>query len=88
MGNLGAYQAITTAAKAAGGVDKFISAIEKAAFNKGAAAGAVGGGLVVGGAFAVANRVRGAWKAREARAEEAKQELRALVQEAMNLKDS
>ncbi|MEU5267103.1 hypothetical protein [Streptomyces hygroscopicus] len=88
MGNLGAYQAITTAAKAAGGVDKLISTIKKAAFAKGVAAGAVGGVLAACGGFAVTGRVRDALKAREARAEEAEEQLKALVREAMDLKDS
>lgn len=40
------------------------------------------------GGFAVTGRVRDALKAREARAEEAEEQLKALVREAMDLKDS
>jgi hypothetical protein len=87
MGNLGAYQVLTTAAKNAGGVDALLREIKKAAFDKGVKVGAVGGGLAVGGVVAVASRVRGAQKAREARAEEAEAQLKAQVQESTDLND-
>jgi hypothetical protein len=63
-------------AKEAGGVDKLIRAIEKAAFQKGAGAGAVGA-LAVGGVAVAAKR---SWDTRKARAEEAKEQLKAKVQ--------
>ncbi|MEU6668692.1 hypothetical protein [Streptomyces sp. NPDC046727] len=88
MSNLGAYQVITTAAKEAGGVDKLISAIKKAAVDgaalrlrvQGVGIG-VTGTLVVGGAVAAASRLRGAKKARQERAEEAEKLLKAKLQE-------
>ncbi|MFE7238220.1 hypothetical protein [Streptomyces sp. NPDC057580] len=82
MGNLGRYQDITTAAKAAGGVDKLIKAIEKVAYVKGAGVGAAGV-LAVGGAVAAARHFQGAKKA----AEEAKEQLKAEVQESTDLND-
>ncbi|MFF3407502.1 hypothetical protein ACFYW8_15115 [Streptomyces sp. NPDC002742] len=96
MGNLGAYEAFSTAAKKAGGVDALLDLIKKAAFDKGASAGfakgaavgAVGGGLVVSGVVAVTTRVRSAQKAREVRAEEAEEQLKDLVRESTDLKDS
>ncbi|MEU8948791.1 hypothetical protein [Streptomyces sp. NPDC048489] len=88
MGNLGPYEVITTAAKAAGGVDAWLGAIKKASFTKGATAGAVGGGLVVGGVIVVASRLREAQKAREERAATAEQELRALLKKPTDPKDS
>ncbi|MGY1548264.1 hypothetical protein [Streptomyces sp. MN6] len=39
MGNLGKYQEITTLAGELGGVDKFLDSVEKAAYEKGVAAG-------------------------------------------------
>lgn len=77
MGNLGKYQEITTLAKKAGGVDKLISAIEKAAFAKGATVGAVVGGAAASGVAVAVKR----YQSRKARAEEAKEELKAAVQE-------
>ncbi|MFE4716222.1 hypothetical protein ACFRLW_07195 [Streptomyces sp. NPDC056728] len=88
MGNLGAYQVITTAAKRAGGVEALLREIKKGAFDKGLKVGAVGGALAASGAVAVASRVRGAQKARQERAEEAEAQLKAQVQESTDLKDS
>lgn len=96
MGNLGAYEEFSTAAKKAGGVDALLDVIKKAAFDKGSSdgftkgvvAGVVGGGLVVGGAVAAANRVRGAYKVRRTKAEEAEAKLKDLVRESTDLKDS
>ncbi|MFF0285025.1 hypothetical protein [Streptomyces sp. NPDC005262] len=82
MSNLGRYQDITAAAKAAGGVDKLVKAIEKVGFVKGAWVGAAGG-LAVGGAVAAAGHFRGVKKA----AEEAKEQLKAEVQESTDLND-
>lgn len=88
MGNLGRYQYITTAAKEAGGVDKLISAIKKAAVDdaalklrvQGLGIG-VTGTLVFGGAAAAAVRLRGAKKARQERGEEAEKLLKEKLQE-------
>jgi hypothetical protein len=85
MGNLGAYQIFTTAAKKAGGVEALLKTIKGDAFGKGVKVGAVGGGLVVGGVVAVTNRLL---KVREARAEEAEKQLKDLVRESTDLKDS
>jgi hypothetical protein len=81
VGNLGGYQTITTAAKEAGGVDKLISAIKKAAYGKGFGTGATVGALAVGGAVAVASRFRQAKEAREERAEAAEEQLKATLRE-------
>ncbi|MFZ4179866.1 hypothetical protein [Streptomyces sp. R02] len=79
--NLGKYGEITKQAAEAGGVDQFISAIEKAAYTKGAARGAViaaaAAATAVGGVAAAVKTYR----ARKARAEEAKEQLRATVRE-------
>jgi hypothetical protein len=87
LSNLGAYQAITTAAKEAGGVDKLISVIKKAAVAdaalklrvQGVGIG-VTGTLVVGGAVAAASHFRGVKKARREQAEEAEKLLKAKLQ--------
>ena len=83
MGNLGKYQDIVTDAKRAGGVDNLIAAIEGDAVAGAAprllAVGAGAGALVVLAARWSARRY-GEWKSeREARAEAAKAQLRALA---------
>lgn len=89
MGNLGRYQDIVTEAKRAGGVDKLIAAIEG-----NAVAGAAPRLLAVGagaGAFVVLTarwtvRRHGEWKSlREARAEAAKAQLRAVAGSATDI---
>ncbi|MCX4580791.1 hypothetical protein OHB41_48330 [Streptomyces sp. NBC_01571] len=81
MGNLGAYEVFSAAAKKAGGVEALLGTIKKAAFTKGATAGAVGGGLVVGTAVIAATRAREAYKARQARAEAAEAQLKDAIQD-------
>ncbi|MFJ4331947.1 hypothetical protein [Streptomyces sp. NPDC088935] len=76
--NLGKYGEITKQAAEAGGVDKLISAIEKAAYAKGAATGVLVGGAAVSGVTAVVM----AYRSRKARGEEAKEHLRAAAREA------
>lgn len=83
MGNLGRYQDIVTDAKRAGGVDNLIADIEGNAVAGAAprllAVGAGAGALVVLAARWSACRYQ-EWKSgREARAEEAKTQLRAVV---------
>ena len=83
MGNLGKYQDIVTDAKRAGGVDNLIADIEGNAVAGAAprllAVGAGAGALVVLAARWSARRY-GEWKSgREARAEAAKAQLRAVV---------
>ena len=90
-GNLGRYQAIVMAAKEAGGVDKLIEQIEKGAVSKaaprirmqGAFVGALGTAAVTGmgvGAAVAAKRYMDNKKAREALAEDAKAQLKAVVE--------
>ncbi|MFD3834784.1 hypothetical protein ACFWWC_00775 [Streptomyces sp. NPDC058642] len=87
-GNLGLYQDITTAAGKAGGVDKLIGAIEAAAvakafpraFGKGAGVGAAGALVAVSAAVAL-KRSRDDRRAREALANEAKEQLKAEVED-------
>ena len=90
MGNLGKYQDIVTEAKLAGGVDKLIEIIEKAAaakefpktFGKGVGTGALatlGTGVVV----VAMRRLLERKKAREALANEAKEQLIAELEESM-----
>jgi hypothetical protein len=76
--NLGKYGEITKQAAEAGGVDKLISAIEKAAYTKGAAVGVVVGGAAVSGVTAAVM----AYRSHKARAEEAKEQLRTTAREA------
>lgn len=89
-GNLGRYQDIVMAAKESGGVDKLIEQIEKGAVSKaaprirlqGAFVGALGTavtGMGVGAAVA-AKRYLENKKAREALAEDAKAQLKAVVE--------
>ncbi|MEU2197512.1 hypothetical protein ABZ592_30960 [Streptomyces fimicarius] len=76
--NLGKYGEITKQAAEAGGVDKLISVIEKAAYTKGAAVGVVVGGAAVSGVAAAVVTYR----SRKARAEEAKKVLRTTARDA------
>ncbi|CAM5263152.1 hypothetical protein ABT013_16490 [Streptomyces bacillaris] len=76
--NLGKYGEITKQAAEAGGVDKLISVIEKAAYTKGAAVGVVVGGAAVSGVAAAVV----AYRSRKARAEAAKKELRTTARDA------
>ncbi|MET7984694.1 hypothetical protein [Streptomyces sp. NPDC005281] len=86
MGNLGPYQDIVTAAKRVGGVQSLIKAIEDAAiakafpkaFGQGSGAGALGT-LAVGGVTLAAKRNLDKMRAREARANEAKEQLKTKV---------
>ncbi|MCZ4603459.1 hypothetical protein O3S80_06630 [Streptomyces sp. Lzd4kr] len=90
MGNLGPYQDITTAAKQAGGVENLIKKIEEAAvkkaslqiLGKGAAIGVVGT-LVVSGVAVTVRRSLDAKRDREVLANEAKERLKTVVEEAM-----
>jgi hypothetical protein len=88
-GNLGLYQEITTAAGKAGGVDKLISSIEKAAaskaFGKGVGLGVAGALAVVGGAAAVKRSFDARRAAREALADESKEILKAKIDGPMGL---
>lgn len=89
MGNLGPYEVITTAAKAAGGVDEWIGAIKKAAVAdaalklrlQGAGIGVAGAAMVGGAVVAAAKRHQAAKEARRERAEEAERQLKATVEE-------
>lgn len=88
MGNLGKYQDIVTDTKRAGGVDNLIADIEGNAVAGAAprllAVGAGAGALVVLAARWSA-RLYGEWKSeREARAEAAKAQLRAVVDSAID----
>ncbi|WP_217549578.1 hypothetical protein [Streptomyces sp. GbtcB6] len=82
-GNLGPYEEFTTAAGKAGGVDKLISSIEKAAaskgFGKGVRAGVAGALVVVGSAAAVKRSLDARKAAREALADESKEILKTKV---------
>ncbi|WP_369780432.1 hypothetical protein [Streptomyces sp. R33] len=85
MGNLGAYEAFTTAAKKAGGVEKLVKQIEEAAaknaFPKAFAIGALST-VAVGGLWKVGvDRYRNAKNNREELAEEAKRQLKSLSEE-------
>jgi len=91
MGNLGKYQDIVTEARRVGGVDNLIEIIEEAAvakefpriLGKGVGAGALatlGAGVVV----VAMRRVLGSRKAREALANEAKEQLKAEVEESID----
>lgn len=91
MGNLGKYQDIVTEARRVGGVDNLIEIIEEAAVSKefprilgkGVGAGALatlGAGVVV----VAMRRVLGSRKAREALANEAKEQLKAEVEESID----
>ena len=87
MGNLGGYQDITTAAKAAGGPDKLIAIIQAEAAKK-AAAGQRGQGAVLAfGAVALVVAGKHGWNtytarraASEARSHAAAVELKALIE--------
>ncbi|MGW6791788.1 hypothetical protein [Streptomyces chartreusis] len=82
-GNLGQYEVFTTAAGKAGGVDKLISSIEKAAaskaFGKGVGLGVAGALAAVGGAAAVKRSLDARRAAREALADESKEILKAEI---------
>ena len=89
MGNLGMYQEVVTAAKRVGGVENLIKIIEDSAvaeatprlLAKGAGVGAIGALATVAGV-----RRCSEWKAeRAARAHLAKAQLRAEVENALNL---
>ncbi|GGV82929.1 hypothetical protein GCM10015535_24980 [Streptomyces gelaticus] len=86
-GNLGPYEEFTTAAGKAGGVDKLISSIEKAAaskaFGKGVGLGVAGALAAVGGAAAVKRSLDARRAAREALADESKEILKTKVGEPM-----
>lgn len=84
MSNLGPYQEITTAAKKAGGVVKWIGAIEKNAVSEATPRLLTKGGLtgsaltlVVGGAGYAGKRYLDKRKADQAAADEAKRQLKA-----------
>ena len=87
VGNLGGYQDITTAAKAAGGPDRLIAIIQAEAAKK-AAAGHRGQGAVLAfGAVALVVAGKHGWNAyaarraaSEARSDAAAAELKALVE--------
>lgn len=89
MGNLGGYQEITTAAKAAGGPDKLIAIIESEAAKK-AAPGQRGQGAAMAiGAFVALALAKQGWDkfqtarvaASDARASEAKAQLKDLIEQ-------
>lgn len=84
MSNLGAFQEITTAAKAAGGVDHLIKAIEKGAVQKAAPsllATGLGAGVALGvGVSLGAKRWLGQRKADQDAAEEAKTQLASEIE--------
>jgi hypothetical protein len=87
VGNLGGYQDITTAAKAAGGPDKLIAIVQAEAAKK-AAAGQRGQGAVLAfGAVALVVAGKHGWNtytarraASEARSHAAAVELKALIE--------
>lgn len=86
MGNLGRYQDIVEAAKAVGGVENLIENIEVGAVAKAAPAlvgkGAALGAAGLAAAVALGTLAKRAWVdrvAREALAEDSKQELRSAV---------
>ena len=76
MSNLGPYQDITVAAKAAGGVDAYLDAIAREAVWKAApvllVAGGLGGVVVLG----VGRKVRDRWLVTRERAAYARERLR------------
>lgn len=60
MGNLGGYEAVTTAAKAAGGMDAYLSTIKAAAAAGGKRSGRIQGAVISAGiatAYFVARKV-------------------------------
>ncbi|MDW8806299.1 hypothetical protein P1P68_16280 [Streptomyces scabiei] len=94
MGNLGKYQDITTQAAQAGGVDKWIEVIEEVAaakafpkaFSKGAGVGALSA-LAVAGLAVISKRALDERRAREALADEAKEQLKATKSNDINPKN-
>lgn len=86
MGNLGPYQDIVVKAKDAGGVERLIEAIEKAAaakaMPKAFAAGVAVTAAAAGGVAAIVKRASKRAEAREAEANEAKARLASIVDEA------
>src|SRR4051794_23209388 len=89
MSNLGKYQDIVTSAKLVGGVDNLIAiirndAVAKAAprlLFKGASLGAVGGALGIETGRRIVNHLRTKQGEREAAAQEAEDQLRAIVRD-------
>ncbi|MDQ0144720.1 hypothetical protein [Pseudarthrobacter niigatensis] len=90
MSNLGLYQQITTAAKAAGGVEQLIKHIEFDAVKK-AAPALVGVGVLIGAgakpALDASKRGLARLKGSGAAAAEAKERLRAIVDESTSSGD-
>lgn len=94
MSNLGLYEWITTQAKIEGGVENLIKTIESGAAKKAlkeAGPVLVGVGVLVGaGAVKGIDAGRTAWakyKQSQADAAEAKEQLKAIVEESMNSND-
>lgn len=91
MGNLGLYQEITTLAKSMGGVDKMIKTIEFDAVKKAAPVLLGVGALIGAGAKPVFDAGKRGWakyKDSGAAAAEAKEQLKAIVEESMNADDA
>ncbi|WP_422758472.1 hypothetical protein [Paenarthrobacter sp. C1] len=91
MGNLGPYQDITTLAKSLGGVDKLIKSIEYDAVKKSAPVLLGVGALIGVGAKPIFDAGKRGWakyKGSGAAAAEAKDQLKAVVEESMTSNDS
>lgn len=88
MGNLGKYQDIVTAAKRLGGVNNLIETIEAGAVAKAAPRllrkGAAVGALLGAAGAAAGKHLWDKYKAREVAANEAKEQLKAEIEEHMN----